>query len=282
MRISLIVKVALLALPFMMGACKSSKSLQKETPVIPAVSATEQEKLDKLNQNKLSQQFLTSKFKFNAVMGNHDVSLTGNLRMKRNDVIRLQLMAFGFVEAARIEFTPEYVLMVDRINKQYLKVPYNYIDFLRNSGINFYTLQALFWNELFVPGEKSVEAKHLDKYSTSIIDDQLVLAMEREPMSYKWLADKDASRIKMANILFTDKYRGNSQLNWDYENFENSNGVIFPMKQIIRLLLPKTTAEITLSLSYLGKDDDWETRTTLSDKYRAVKVDDLLRRLLSL
>ena len=54
------------------------------------------------------------------------------------------------------------------------------------------------------------------------------------------------------------------------------------MKQIIRLLLPKTTAEITLSLSYLGKDDDWETRTTLSDKYRAVKVDDLLRRLLSL
>ena len=172
--------------------------------------------------------------------------------------------------------------MVDRINKQYLKVPYNYIDFLRNSGINFYTLQALFWNELFVPGEKSVEAKHLDKYSTSIIDDQLVLAMEREPMSYKWLTDKDASRIKMANILFTDKYRGNSQLNWDYENFENSNGVIFPMKQIIRLLLPKTTAEITLSLSYLGKDDDWETRTTLSDKYRAVKVDDLLRRLLSL
>ena len=101
-------------------------------------------------------------------------------------------------------------------------------------------------------------------------------------MSYKWLTDKDASRIKMANILFTDKYRGNSQLNWDYENFENSNGVIFPMKQIIRLLLPKTTAEITLSLSYLGKDDDWETRTTLSDKYRAVKVDDLLRRLLSL
>ncbi|MGN0220874.1 MAG: DUF4292 domain-containing protein [Prevotella sp.] len=282
MRISLVAKLALLVLPLMMGACKSSKSLQKDVVTAPVSTTTGQERLEKLNQNKLSQQFLTSKIKFKAVMGNHDVALTGNLKMKRNDVIRLQLMAFGFVEAARLEFTPEYVLIVDRMNKQYLKVPYNYIDFLRNSGINFYTLQALFWNELFVPGEKGIENGQLGQYSTSTVDDQLVVALEREPMSYKWLADKDASHIKMANILYTDKYRGNSQLNWDYQNFETSNGLAFPMKQIVRLLLPKTTVEITLTLNYLGKDEDWETRTTLSDKYRQVMLDDLMRRILSM
>ncbi len=282
MRISLLAKVALLALPLMMGACKSSKTVQKDAATAPVSTATGQERLEKLNQNKLSQQFLTSKIKFKAVMGNHDVSLTGNLKMKRNDVIRLQLMAFGFVEAARLEFTPEYVLIVDRMNKQYLKVPYNYIDFLRNSGINFYTLQALFWNELFVPGEMGVNASLLSNYSTSTVDDQLVVALEREPMSYKWLADKDAQYVKMANILYTDKYRGNSQLNWDYQNFETNNGVTFPMKHIISLLLPKTTVEISLTLNYLGKDEDWETRTTLSDKYRQVMLDDLMRRILSM
>jgi thiol:disulfide interchange protein DsbD len=31
--------------------------------------------------------------------------------MKRDDVIQLQLMAFGFVEAGRIEFTKDYVLI---------------------------------------------------------------------------------------------------------------------------------------------------------------------------
>ena len=282
MKVSSIAKVALLALPLMMGACKSSKSLQKDVATTPAVNSTEQARLDKLNKSKLSQQFLTSKIKFKAVLGNHDVSLTGNLKMKRNDVIRLQLMAFGFVEAARLEFTPDYVLIVDRVNKQYLKVPYNYIDFLRNSGINFYTLQALFWNELFVPGEKSIEASQLSQYTTSTVDNQLVVALEREPMSYKWLADEGVSHIKMANILYTDKYRGNSQLNWDYQNFETSNGVTFPMKQVVNLMLPKTTAEITLTLNYLGKEDDWETRTTLSDKYRQVKIDDLMHRILSM
>lgn len=84
-------------------------------------------------------------------VGAQDLTLTGNLKMKRDDVIRLQLMAFGFVEAGRLEFTKDYVLIMDRINKQYLKVPYNQLDFLRNSGLNFYSLQALFWNELFQP-----------------------------------------------------------------------------------------------------------------------------------
>ena len=102
-------------------------------------------------------------------MGPQDLTLTGNLKMKRDDVIRLQLMAFGFVEAARLEFTKEYVLIMDRINKQYLRVPYDYLAFMRNSGINFYSLQALFWNELFQPGEEKLTEEKLDNYQANMV-----------------------------------------------------------------------------------------------------------------
>ena len=89
--------------------------------------------------------------KFTLEKGVQEITLTGNMRMKYDDVIQLQLMAFGMVEAARLEFTPEYVLLIDRINKQYLKATYTEVDFLRNQGINFYTLQALFRGNLFPP-----------------------------------------------------------------------------------------------------------------------------------
>ena len=102
--------------------------------------------------------------KFSVEVGNQDITLTGNLKMKRDDVIRLQLMAFGFVEAGRLEFTKDYVLIMDRINKQYLKAPYVQIDFLRNSGLNFYTLQALFWNELFQPNRSKLTAEDMHKF----------------------------------------------------------------------------------------------------------------------
>ena len=102
-----------------------------------------------VNDNAQHARFITSKIKFSVEVGNQNMTLTGNLKMKRDDVIRLQLMAFGFVEAGRLEFTPDYVLIIDRINKLYLKVPYSHLDFMRNSNIDFYVIQALFWNELF-------------------------------------------------------------------------------------------------------------------------------------
>ena len=37
-----------------------------------------------------------------------------------------------------------------------------------------------------------------------------------------------------------------------------------------------------MTLNYIGKEDDWETRTQLSGKYRQVSVDEILRRFMSL
>jgi hypothetical protein len=37
-----------------------------------------------------------------------------------------------------------------------------------------------------------------------------------------------------------------------------------------------------MMLNYLGNEDNWETRTTLSGKYRQVEVDEILRRFMAL
>ena len=156
MKASSFIKLALVAVPFLFGGCKSKQAVVE--PTKPATQETIQQDafLQKVNDNALFTKFITSKVKFSIEVGVQKLTLTGNLKMKRDDCIRLQLMAFGFVEAGRIELTPEYVLIMDRINKQYMKATYSSVDFLRNSGLNFYTLQALFWNELFVPGQTKV------------------------------------------------------------------------------------------------------------------------------
>jgi hypothetical protein len=35
-------------------------------------------------------------------------------------------------------------------------------------------------------------------------------------------------------------------------------------------------------LNYLGSEDNWETRTELSGKYRQVEIDEILRRFMAL
>ena len=175
-----ILKTAALAATIVLAAsCGSHRKAVKSTPdAVNADTLQKQAFLQKVNDNAQHARFITSKVKFGVEVGNRQMTLTGNLKMKRDDVIRLQLMAFGFVEAGRLEFTKEYVLIMDRINKLYLKVPYAQLDFLRNSNIDFYVLQALFWNELFQPGKMKVSDEALKSYKTETGVDDAVISLE--------------------------------------------------------------------------------------------------------
>ena len=284
MKTSSILKIALVAMPLLLGSCGTKKKVVEETKPAPADSTEQKTFLTRVNSTAQTAKFITSKVKFSVEYGQQDIALTGNLRMKRDDVIRLQLMAFGFVEAARIEFTKDYVLIMDRINKQYLKAPYMQIDFLRNSGLNFYSLQALFWNELFQPNRNKVNEEDLKKYSASLGGEDVVISLEEGKMNYSWLASDKTGQIKMANILYKDRFNGNSQLNWDYRAFERleSNNKEFPSDMLVTLNTQGKEVKLGIKLSYIKHETDWETRTEVSNKYREVTVEDILRRFMAL
>ncbi len=289
MKMSNCLKIVALAVPMLLVSCHSHKKVVEEPAVVISPEQTELlGKVDSHVQKKTT--YVGSKLKFSVSVGDQQLSLTGNLRMKRNDVIRLQLMAFGFVEAARLEFTQDYVLIIDRINKQYLKAPYYYIDFLRNSGINFNTLQALFWNELFQPGKTELDDEAKKKFTTtSLGDNEALINFEdgdgesvKSKMFYSWLVNESTGRIKMANIMYRDTHNGNTQLNWDYRGFLNMGQNMFPSDMVVTLTTPKKEVKLGVKLNYLNNDDDWEPRTRVSDKYREVEIDEILRRFMAL
>jgi len=287
MKLSSIVRVAVLALPLVLVSCGSHKKVV-QGPVTLSPEQTEGAHfISSVQDNAQTTKFITSKVKFSVEVGPQKLTLTGNLKMKRDDVIRLQLMAFGFVEAGRIELTKDYVLIMDRINKQYLKTPYMSVDFLRNSGLNFNTLQALFWNELFKPNEGRAQKQHSANsggtvYSTLESGDDMIISLTEGKMDYSWLASKKNALIKMANILYKDRFNGNTQLNWDYDQFEMVNKKMFPKKSGIVLTTPDKEVKLNMTLNYVGSDTEWETRTEISNKYREVTVDEILRRFMAL
>lgn len=278
-------KIAVIVLMVtVVAACSSKRKAVKETPTVTVAVDTlkKQAFLQKVTDNAQHARFITSKVKFSVEVGSRQMTLTGNLKMKRDDVIRLQLMAFGFVEAGRLEFTKEYVLVMDRINKLYLKVPYSHLDFLRNSSIDFYVLQALFWNELFQPGKMKVTDEALKSYTTEEGTDDTVIFMEDGKLSYRWLAENGTARVKMANIMFNDKYRGNYQLNWDYEDFQGFSRKFFPRVHKISFSSPEKEVKMGMTLNYMGSEENWEPRTEVSSKYRQVTVEEILQRFMSL
>ena len=219
---------------------------------------------------------LTASLKFSLNIGSRDVSVGGQLHMKHDDVIRIQLMALGIVEAGRLEFTPDYVLLMDRINKQYVMADYDQLDFLRQSGITFYTLQALFWNQLFEPGQQEPRISDFEAQRIgNIVSIRLPEAVKM--LNYSWQADVATARIQNARVDHSE-----AQLQWNYADFQKVGSFVFPSDMRVSVSGHERSLKVGLQLSALSSDDDWESRTTISSKYKKVDIDDILDRLMSL
>ena len=284
-----IVKLAAAAMTIaMVASCGgSTRKVVNETPYAQTV-VQKQEFLQKVSDNAQHARFVTSKVKFSVEVGAQQLTLTGNLKMKRDDVIRLQLMAFGFVEAGRLEFTKDYVLIMDRINKQYLRVPYNQLDFMRNSGLDFYALQALFWNELTMPGTKQLTSKDYRKYDVDLdaAGENLPISLKKGNMTYKWQANKENALISNATVNYVSNSHGSSDLTWDYSDFTKVDVKQFPANQMFKFTTTSTgkkkTVEVNIKMKSVKTTEKWETKTTVSSKYKKVQPENVLGKLLGM
>ena len=282
-RITAVMMTALLTLT----ACHTNKGVVKDKPITTPTPA-QAELIDKVVEHaQKNTTYFGSKLKFSVEAGKQKISVSGSLRMKRDDVIRLQLTALGLFEAARLEFTRDSVLIMDRINKQYLKAPYNDVDFLRDSGINFHMLQALFWNELFQPGETEVDVSRFavtkqqgDEATINFAgtDDGGV----KSRMAYNWLVNVATGSIKHTQVEYDGRSHGKTSLNWEYSDFKDVKSKPFPTNMQVLLSTPKKKIKLDMKLSSFNNDDDWETRTQVSRRYSQVDVDEILRRVMAL
>lgn len=245
--------------------------------------------VQKVSDNRLYQKNVVGKLSFNIKSGDKDFSVPGQLRMRKDEVIRLQLqIPLLGSEAARIDFTPDYVLVVDRIHKQYIKADYNQLDFLRDNGLSFYSLQALFWNQLLLPGAKSVSESDLKKFDVSLDETgkNYPVSLHKGNMSYSWTADKTTGRILRTLVSYAAGGQGTSTLDWSYGSFTALGSKQFPALQKFNFTTTATkkkqSVTVTLDMSKVTTDDNWEAQTEVSSKYKKVEARDVLSKLLDM
>lgn len=237
--------------------------------------------VQKVSDGALYQQNVVSKLSFTLNSGSKNITVPGSIHMRKDDVIRIQLFVplLG-TEVGRLEFTKDYVLILDRIHKQYIKGDYNQVSFLRDRGINFYSLQALFWNQLFLPGAQKVSEAQLSQYDVDLQTGLVELLQQK--MSYKWTATKTDGHITAAQVAYLGGGRDAAELNWKYDSFRSFGSKQFPHLQVLNFKMDKKDVTVTLDMNGVSADSNWDTRTTVSDRYKAVKVEDVLKQLMSL
>lgn len=284
----------LMLMALVVVSCGTKKTVVDSSTDVKTVTGTEDAEQLKLNymrrvyDNAVYTQNIVSNIDFSIDTGSKDISVGGSLHMRKDDVIRIQLTAFGLMEVGRLEFTKDYVMIVDRIHKEYIKADYNKVSFLQRNGLNFYSLQALFWNMLFMPGTKTVTDDMLKQFALNLQSSSAMVPvnLKQGNMSYVWQTESKTGQIKQTEITYADKSSGTTKIICKYDDFKPVGTKMFPH---MLTLNGKTQAtqkprdvKVGIKLKGVKMDKDWETRTTLSGKYKAVSVEEVLEKITSL
>lgn len=272
-------------------ACRSSKNIEKgklpstTTPtevsrVKAAQAAAALAYTQKVVSHKVNSQCISASAKVRITgMGGKDLSANGKLQMKRNQMVRISLRMLGF-EVGVMEFTPTDVLVIDRFNKQYVRAAYNEVGFLRQAGLDFYSLQALFWNELFLPGQHQLTASDLKRFTLEQTQQTTVLVPTGTPrLTYRFITDSHTETLRRLQVLgkkATDK----GEFAFNYDQFQQLGGKQFPTQ--LQLAVSGTGKDVSLgiSLSSLKTNADFDTTgTKLSNKYTRRSAAEVLSKL---
>ncbi len=219
---------------------------------------------------------MEARMRFSIRVGDKDLNVSGNLRMKKDRIIQLQLIGLGIIEGGRIEFTPDSVLLVDRINRCYISSGYDGIGFLRNARIDFYTLQAFFWNELILPGRAHVTDSDVEEFDMLSLNGKTVLSMRGKSLPYyRFYTDAAGTRLERTEFEPHVRYRADC----DYASFVPFAGSDFPSSIVLTLSGEKLPVVLSLSLSRMNEISSAPEPTRVSRRYKRIdpkKVIDML------
>ena len=263
--------IIVLCLIGVMVACGTGRKASNRGRDAGASTSCVQKALD----NALDQTTLVAKINAKVSLGSQNVSLGGSLKMKRDDVIQLSLTALGFIEAVRIEMTQDYMMIIDRMGNRYVKEAYAHIPYCQKAGIDFSVLQALFWNELFVPG-KPTTASFSDYNVTENGEQSVVEVSSNSMLSVQFLLGTLSGLITQTSLMQRSSLVG-PQLSWKYENHAVVNKKMFPSQMNISIEGISVPCRLSLGLSNIKEDTSWQTRTTINEsRYKKMNLGAIL------
>lgn len=277
--------IGLIVLATLLLAGCGSKKKNKDSEAVSEVAAdpnaltssAAEAHFAKVTGNNTTAQNLVAKVHVAINFNDKELSTNGTLRMKKDDVIQLSLVdpVLGIMELGKMEFTESKVLVVVRIKKMYVEVPYAKVGFLKQANVDFNSLQSLFWNEIFEPGFYKPEAK-----SYAFIKDagNINMGLNGDILAYKFVTGEKNGLLSKTEI--TGSKDTTYKLWFDYSNFTQFEKKPFPQNITLSFTDGKKETSLQMELSNIKNTSGWETRTSVPNGYEKADFDNIFKMLM--
>lgn len=202
-------------------------------------------------------------------------SINANIKIKRDEAIRLTVAPVLGIEVARLEIRPDGLLILDRMDKRYILIDFAELSRLANTELDFNVLQCLFLGELFVPGKPHLDAADAASFRVELGDEWATLGIKgTSRLKYSFRTSLTQPQLLRSDISLHHTPYG---ISWDYSDFRPLDGRPFPHHSLLTVQGISNPVSLDMRLSKLGVKGGWDARTEVPSKYREVTLDEILK-----
>ena len=215
---------------------------------------------------------------------NVDLNLPGNsmssrvdLKMVKDSAFQLSVQPFLGIEVFRAEISVDSVKVIDRMNKRYVADNYANLKGQMPIDFNFYNLQALFTNQLFLPGQQTISPKQYNRFKLKQ-DGPAAEIQVKDVMGllYTFMADGEEKILSTGISDPSDRYA----LQWNYTDFRMADGQPFPMKMDVQVLKEGASqGGITMHFSRVQTDVPVKMDFSIPAKYSRITLAQIFKSL---
>jgi len=262
----------------LLSGCKTTRQT-----TVALSKMNKDERIESIQNQSIPFNTLSSplRFSFQTKKKKNTTSANAQLRIIKDQIIQLSVrIPLLGTEVARISIMPEQIIIIDRINKRYVSEPIQKLKEITAFDFDFYSLQALFTNQLFIAGKPAITPADYKTFQWS--EDKFLSKLnniDTQGINYDFVSDY-TNRIVQTEMY---KEKAKADLNWSYKNFGlTSNSLSFPMQMTMELTVPNDLITLNLALNSVDIDTDFKLDTTIPKGYQPVEMEQIIKLLQSL
>lgn len=256
---------------FFISSCKSKKTITAEGTL---EKKSHTQIINDALSSEISYRTISTKGSIEIKAGSSSQKVPAVFKMVKDSILQasIRIPILGG-EAMRVTFTPDSIIIIDRLKKQYVAERFSDSKVITDFDFNFYNLQALFTNKLFIPGNREIGEKDFEKYNISSANNVYLLKTKgKGNLSYNFAVD--ASNHVASTLIYNDKQ--NITLQWSYNDFVNDNSLIYPTRMEAKVDISKKRLDVNINYDKLEINKSFNIDNSISTRYTKVEFSDLI------
>lgn len=248
------------------SSCKSKKNIISGSGTL--IEKSQEEVLKDVLQAQVDFKTISAKGNIGYEINGSGKKASAVFKIVKDSMMQVSVRFLG-TEVARVTITPDSVYAINRLKKQYVAEDISslkdVIDF------NYYNLQALMTNHLFLAGKQSVSRSDYNEFDITATDSHYILqAKGKKNLIYNFTVDASDRIVSTAMSNANRNKEKNVTIQWVYNDFikDPDNKLVYPTVMNAKVDAMKKSGSIEISYSKLNVNErGFEINNNISSSY---------------